>query len=132
MNDNETIFRQDAIRILSSLYPQVDPFELDRNLYFPIKRCMQLQPGLCAGFPECLCGQEALLRTGIDPDKLPARPLNPQTARASFQLIQGSGPKPKDTPDPDRGPEPPATAMQHPTPPLFTNAMAKRKVPEED
>ena len=51
---------EQAIQILRSLYPQADEYALERNLYFPLKRCLQIQSDLCAGFPDCMCGRDVI------------------------------------------------------------------------
>ena len=43
-----------AMGILRILYPDADEYALERNLYFPLKRCLQIQPDICAGFPDCM------------------------------------------------------------------------------
>lgn len=52
-----------AISILRILYPGADEYELERNLYFPLKRCLSIQSDLCAGFPDCMCGDEVIKAT---------------------------------------------------------------------
>ena len=63
-----------AMGILRILYPDADEYALERNLYFPLKRCLQIQPDICAGFPDCMCGRDALEQSGIDPDSARTAP----------------------------------------------------------
>lgn len=132
MTDIDPNIQNEALRILRSLYPYADQDKLERSLYFPLKRCLQIQTDLCAVFPVCMCGREILERSGINPDKVPARPTNPMTARASFQLVEGSGPKPSNPSGPGIDPEPPASVMPRPSAPLFTDAVARKKTRNED
>ena len=73
MSAIDPAIQDEAVRILRSLYPDADQYELERNLYFPLKRCLSIQAVLCAGFPECMCGRDVLAATFGDQPPPPAR-----------------------------------------------------------
>jgi hypothetical protein len=79
MSTIDPTIRDEAIHILLSLYPQADEYALERNLYFPLKRCLSIQSTLCAGFPDCMCGDEVIAGTfgGQPPPRASGGPKPP-------------------------------------------------------
>ena len=72
MSNRNVNSTEKALGILRILYPDADQYELERNLYFPLKRCLQIQADICVGFPECMCGRDALAATFGDRPPPPA------------------------------------------------------------
>ena len=124
MNTNKAEILAEAVHVLMGIYPAADRGALERNLYFPLKRCLQFRSELCSGFPECMCGNEVIEKTFL------GQPVPPPLHSGKLSVIQGDGPKPP--PDSDDSPEAPAIAMAHPAPALFTDAVAKKKVGSKD
>ena len=72
MSAIDPTIQDEAVRILRSLYPEADPYEFERNLYFPLKRCLSIQSDICSGFPECMCGRDVIAATFGDHPPPPA------------------------------------------------------------